>query len=318
MTSINRRQMMTSGAAAVGGLGAMAAGLACAEVTRPQPAAASARPATRATGPFIEARDGTQLFHLDWGSGAPVVFSHAWGLNADLWEYQMTELTERGLRCVAYDRRGHGRSVDPGHGYDFDTLADDLAAVLDKLDLRGVTLVGHSMGGGEVARYLSRHGASRIARVVLVSAVTPIVGRKPDYPGGTDPRAVEGFVAALKKDRPGTVSAGLPLFTGAHREVSPAMSQWLANQFLRASPRASIECQRAIGDADFRPDMRAFTMPTLIVHGDDDQVLPLDKHGRATAQAIRGSELRIYPGGPHGAPITDKERFTQDLLAFIG
>src|SRR4029078_2354012 len=148
------------------------------------------------------------------------------------------------------------------------------------------------MGGGEVARYLSRHGASRIARVVLVSAVTPIVGRKPDYPGGTDPRAFEALVVALKHDRPRAISAGLPLFTGAHREVSPAMSQWLANQFLRASPRAAIECPRAINDAHLPTHTRAFTMPTLIVHGDDDQVLPLDKHGRATAQAIRGSELR--------------------------
>jgi non-heme chloroperoxidase len=321
MNPINRRQMITSGAVAAGGFGMMAAGLACADGAGTQPSAASAPSAHRATpaaGPFIETRDGTRLYHLDWGTGAPVVFSHAWGLNADLWEFPMTELSERGLRCVAYDRRGHGRSSDPGRGYDFDTLADDLAAVLDRLDLRGVTLVGHSMGGGEVARYLSRHGAARIARTVLVSAVTPIVGRKPDYPAGTDPQVVEAFIAALKKDRPGTVSAGLPLFTGAHREVSPAMSQWLANQFLRASAKAAIECQRAIAGADFRPDMRAFTIPTLIIHGDDDQVLPLDQHGRATAQAIRGSELRIYPGGPHGAPLTDKERFTQDLLSFIG
>jgi pimeloyl-ACP methyl ester carboxylesterase len=309
MDPISRRQALTSSVAA-----------ACADVARTGPAVAATapHPAPSVAGPFIEARDGTRLFHIDWGTGKPVVFSHAWGLNADLWEYQMTELTDRGLRCVAYDRRGHGRSADPGHGYDFDTLADDLAALLDGLDLREVTLVGHSMGGGEIARYLTRHGTARVARAVLISSVTPVVGKKADYPEGTDRQAIEAFVAALRKDRPATVTAGLPLFTGAHREVSPAMSQWLVHQFLRASPKAMIECQRAVAEADFRPDMRAFTVPTLIVHGDDDQVSSLDKQGRATAAAIPGSELRIYPGGPHGATITDKERFTQDLLAFIG
>jgi pimeloyl-ACP methyl ester carboxylesterase len=217
---------------------------------------------------------------------------------------------------VAYDRRGHGRSSDPGRGYDFDTLADDLATLLEQLDLHDVTLVGHSMGGGEIARYLTRHGTARIARAVLTSAVTPIVARRPDYPEGTAPEAYEALVAALKADRPAAVTAGVPLFTGARREVSPAMVQWLTAQFLRASPKAAIECMRAIAVADFRPDMRSFTIPTLIIHGDDDQLNNLDRTGRKTAQAIRGSELRIYDGAPHGLPLTDRSRFTQDLLAF--
>jgi pimeloyl-ACP methyl ester carboxylesterase len=269
------------------------------------------------TDPFVETRDGTRLFHLDWGTGKPVVFLHAWGLNADLWGYQMTELVERGLRCVAYDRRGHGRSSDPGRGYDFDTLADDLATVLDRLDLRDVTLVGHSMGGGEIARYLSRHGTKRVSRAVLTSAITPIVGRLPDYPQGNDPKASEALIAALKHDRPATFAGGVALFTGPDATVSPAMSQWVVNQFLRCSPKAAIDCTRAIAKADFRPDMRAFTIPTLVIHGDADQINPLDKTGRPTAEAIRGSELKIYEGGPHGLTITHKDRFTQDVLAFV-
>jgi pimeloyl-ACP methyl ester carboxylesterase len=318
---INRRQLLTSSVATAGGLGAMAAGLACAEVTTARPAAAATSPVGPSpgagSGSFIAARDGTPLYYLDWGAGHPVVFLHAWGLNAEIWEYQMIDLVDHGLRCVAYDRRGHGRSMDPGHGYDFDTLADDLAAVLDRLELHDVTLVGHSMGGGEVARYLSRHGTRRIARVLLTSAITPIVGRRPDYPEGTDPRTVDAFIAALKHDRPATLAAGIGLFTGTGATVSPAMSQWVVSQFLRASPKGSIACQRAIADADFRPDMRAFTVPTLIIHGDADQVVSLDRNARATARAIRGSELKIYEGGSHGLIVADRERFNRDLLAFV-
>jgi non-heme chloroperoxidase len=320
MDAITRRQILTSSAVA-GGLGMVAAGLGCAAAGPVSaPASASAATTTDAAaraGSFITTRDGTELFHLDWGSGAPVVFLHAWALNTAIWEYQMTELAEHGLRCVGYDRRGHGRSRDPGRGYDFDTLADDLAAVLNRLDLRGVTLVGHSMGGGEIARYLSRHGTQRIARVVLTSAITPLVAKRPDYPEGADRRVYEAIIAALKKDRPAALTGGVALFTGAHREVSAALTQWLANQFLIASPKAVIECMRAIADADFRPDLPAFTVPTLVIHGDADQLNPIDKTGRRTAQAIRGAELKVYEGGPHGLVITDKERFTQDVLTFV-
>jgi len=314
MNDLNRRQALSSSLAAAGAISGIAAGIGCVGAAV-RPAAASPAARTAAAPPFIETRDGARLFHLDWGTGKPVVFLHAWALNADLWEYQMVELAERGLRCVAYDRRGHGRSSDPGHGYDFDTLADDLAAVLDRLDLHDVTLVGHSMGGGEIARYLARHGTARIARAVLTSAITPIVGRRPDYPEGTDPRVYDGLVAALKNDRPAALTGGVSLFTGA-RDVSPELSRWLVDQFLRSSPRAIIEYMRAVGAADFRGDMRAFTIPTLIIHGDADQLNPLDKTARPTAQAIRGSELRVYPGAPHGLPVTDRERFTQDLLGF--
>jgi non-heme chloroperoxidase len=315
MDAITRRQMLTSSAAAAAGLGTVVAGLGCA-AAQPESASAAAAGGAVRGGSVIETRDGAELFHLDWGAGAPVVFLHAWALNTETWGYQMNELAEQGLRCVGYDRRGHGRSSAPGRGYDFDTLADDLAAVLDRLELRGVTLVGHSMGGGEIARYLSRHGTRRIARVVLTSAITPLVGKRPDYPEGTDRSVYEAIIAGLKKDRPAALTGGVPLFTGA-REVSPALTQWLAAQFLIASPRAVIECMRAIAGADFRPDLPAFTVPTLVIHGDADQLNPLDRTGRKTAQAIRGAELKVYEGAPHGLVITDKERFTQDLLAFI-
>lgn len=265
---------------------------------------------------FVRTRDGASLFHLDWGSGPPVVFLHSWGLCSEIWEYQLMALVERGLRCVAYDRRGHGRTRDPGRGYDFDTLAGDLAAVLDALDLRGVTLVAHSMGAGEVARYLARYGAGRIARVLLTSPITPAVARAADNPDGADRSLFEGIVAVLKKDRPAALTAGVGRFTGA-RPVSPALTQWILSQFLRASPLALIECMRSIGSSDFRRDLRAFTMPTWIIHGDADELNVLDRTGRRTAQAIPGSRLIVYPGAPHGVMVTDHERFTRDLLSFV-
>lgn len=300
MDTMSRREMVEAGAAWAGSLGVLTA---CA----------------RGEGwpSFLETADGASLFYLDWGSGAPVVFTHAWALNADLWEYPMIALSERGLRCVAYDRRGHGRSRDPGRGYDFDTLADDLAGVIAALDLRGVTLVGHSMGCGEIARYLSRHGAERIARAVLVSTVTPLLVRGPDHPDGADPALYEGIIAALKADRPATFAAGVAQFAGPSSGVSPELSDWIVQQFLRASPKAAIELTRALARADFRGDLGAFTLPTLIVHGDADVVNPLERTGQRTAQAIPGSVLRVYEGGPHGLIVSHKERFTEDLLAFV-
>jgi pimeloyl-ACP methyl ester carboxylesterase len=258
-------------------------------------------------GSFIKASDGTKLFHRDWGEGTPIVFCHPWALNADIWEYQLTELSEQGLRCIAYDRRGHGRSEDPGRGYDYDTLAADLATLIEQLDLRNVTLVGYSMGSGEIVRYLSRHGTGRVARVVLVSPVAPA----PAIAAVSDT-----FVAGLKKDRPAFMTGGLPLFLGKDSSVSPAMAQWVLDQFLRASPKAIIECTRSIATGDHRADLRAMTMPTLIIQGDKDEVCPLELTGRKLAQAISGSELRIYEGAPHGIVLTHRDRFTHDLLSF--
>jgi non-heme chloroperoxidase len=270
---------------------------------RGRPAAAKAPATTRPA--FIETDDGASLFHLDWGTGKPVVFTHAWGLNADIWEYQLVELVDQGLRCVAYDRRGHGRSSDPGRGYDYDRLADDLAAVIDQLDLRDVTLVAYSMGNGEAVRYLRRHGSGRVARVVMLSTVPP--QSTSDF---------STLITALKQDRPAFLAKGVTAFTGNHPAVSPVMTEWIVAQFMRASPKASIDCMRAIASGDFRADMRAVTVPTLIAHGDKDVVNPLDTTARKVAELIPGSTLKVYESAPHGLVVTHRDRLARDILAF--
>jgi non-heme chloroperoxidase len=259
----------------------------------------------RARPSFIEIDDGANLFHVDWGTGKPVLFTHAWGLNADIWEYQLVELVDQGLRCVAYDRRGHGRSSDPGRGYDYDRLADDLAAVINQLDLSDVTLVAHSMGNGEAVRYLRRHGSARIARLVMLSTIPP--QSTSDF---------SPLIAGLKQDRPAFFAKGAAAFTGGHPAVSPAMTEWIIAQFMRASPKGTIACMHAIARGDFRADMRTVTVPTLIAHGDKDMVNPLDTTARKAAELIPGSTLKVYEGAPHGLVITHRDRLAQDILAF--
>jgi|FEC22Drversion2_1045045.scaffolds.fasta_scaffold01897_2 non-heme chloroperoxidase len=274
-------------------------------------AAAASRPADAATPEarrpsFVDTDDGASLFYTDWGTGKPVLFTHPWGLSAEIWEYQLTELVDEGLRCVAYDRRGHGRSTDPGRGYDYDRLADDLAAVINQLDLRDVTLVGYSMGNGEAVRYLQRHGSTRIARLVMVSPVAP--------------RSESNFlplIAAMKQDRPAFFAKGVMAFTGGHPSVSPAMTEWLIRQFMGASAKASIDCLRTISGSDLRADMRAVTVSTLILHGDKDVVNPPERSARKIVELIPGSTLKIYEGAPHGIAISHRERLTQEILAFV-
>ncbi|MFC0410184.1 alpha/beta fold hydrolase [Roseomonas elaeocarpi] len=271
--------------------------------------------------PFIETRDGTPLFHRDWGSGRPVVLIHGWPLNADMWEYQAPVLAGEGLRVVTYDRRGFGRSGQPWEGYDYDTLADDLAAILEALDLREVTLVGFSMGGGEVARYLSRHGASgRVSRAVFVSAVTPFLLRAEDNPGGVDRSVFDSMVEQLEADRPAFLAQFGRQFFGAGL-LSPGVSheilQWAANLALAASPKATLDCVRAFSETDFRTDLARITVPTLVIHGDADSTVPIDSAGRRTAAMVPGARLLEYPGAPHGLFFTEKDRLNRDLLAFI-
>ena len=254
---------------------------------------------------FVETDDGASLFYVDWGAGKPVLFTHAWGLNGDIWEYQLTELVDRGLRCIAYDRRGHGRSTDPGRGYDYDRLADDLAALIDQLDLVDVTLVGFSMGNGEAVRYLQRHGSARIARLLMVSTIPP----------QSDGSLFNGMIAALKQDRPAFFANGVTAFTRGHAAVSPAMTEWVIAQFMRASPKGTIDCMRAISRGDLRADMRAVTVPTLIVHGDKDRVNPLET-AKKVAELIPGCALKVYEEAPHGLVITHRDRLAQDILAF--
>jgi non-heme chloroperoxidase len=290
---MDRRSATTSFAAAA--VAALVAG------SRP----ANARSPERARPSFIETDDGASLFHVDWGTGKPVLFTHAWGLNADIWEYQLVELVDQGLRCVAYDRRGHGRSSDPGRGYDYDRLADDLAAVINQLDLTDVTLVAHSMGNGEAVRYLRRHGSARIARLVMLSTIPP--QSTSDF---------SPLIAGLKQDRPAFFAKGVAAFTGGHPAVSPAMTEWIIAQFMRASPKGTIACMHSIARGDFRADMSAVTVPTLIAHGDKDMVNPLDTTAQKVTELISGSTLKVYEGAPHGLVITHRDRLARDILAF--
>ncbi len=258
--------------------------------------------------PYVETRDRTRLFVKDWGTGQPVLFTHGWPLDADMWEYQMPALVQRGFRCVAFDRRGFGRSDQPGHGYDFDTFADDLAAVIDALDLRHVTLVGFSMGGGEVARYLARHGGDRVARVALIGAtLRPL-----------DEGVVGMMTAALVADRPKFLADGVPSLFAATggQPVSEEMMRWIVGLALRASPLATLACLRILAQADFTSALDVFTMPTLLLHGDQDGSAPI-AGARVTAAAIPASRLVEYPGQPHGLFLTERDRLTGDLLAFL-
>lgn len=265
---------------------------------------------------FLDGGDGTSLFFKDWGSGRPVVFVSAWGLNSDAWVYEMTYLADHGLRCVAYDRRGHGRSSQPARGYDFDTLADDLSVLLEHLDLRDVTLVGHSMGCGEVVRYLARYGGSRVGRAVLVSTVTPCTVKGADNPDGVDRGVLEAGRAMLRRDFPRTVDEAAPGFFGASNPVSDATRSWWTGMILQCSLPALLELHRAFTETDFRPELRAIPVPTLLVHGDSDLSTPLARTGRRSAALIPRSRLEVYAGAAHGLPLTHVDRLNADLLAF--
>jgi non-heme chloroperoxidase len=270
--------------------------------------------------PFIQTADGINLFYKDWGTGRPVIFIHGWAMNSDMWQYQMIDLASQGLRCITYDRRGHGRSDQPWQGYDYDTLADDLAALIKQLNLQKITLVAHSMGGGEIVRYLSRHGASRIAQIVFVGAITPFPLKTADNPAGLDRSLFEQLRATMSKDLPRFLAYGASGFFGAGQGkalVSPEMMQWAVNLCLQSSPKALLDCNRAATETDFRAEMRKITIPTLVIHGDADQSAALELTGRKTAQLIQGSQLKVYEGAPHGLFITHMERFNRDLLAFI-
>lgn len=264
---------------------------------------------------YLETREGIRLYYKDWGTGKPVVFVASWALNSDMWQYQMTPLARQGLRCVAYDRRGHGRSDQPDGGYDYDTLADDLAEVIERLDLREVTLVGHSMGGGEVVRYLSRHGDSRIARVALLAPAVPFLLKTAANAEGLDANVFEQRRAAWSTDFPDWLKENArPLFAP---EISPAMLQWLVNLCLQSSLKAVIDSSYAIAETDFRAELSAITVPTWILQGDADLSTPLELTGRKVAQLLPGSVLKIYEGAPHGLMFTHRERLKDDLLAFL-
>lgn len=273
--------------------------------------------------PFFETNDHTSLYYRDWGTGKPVVFVSSWSYSSPMWEYQMVPLSEHGLRCIAFDRRGHGRSDDPGRGYDIDTLADDLATLIEQLDLYEVTLVGHSNGCDEIVHYLARHGEKRVIRIALISTTTPFLRRTEDNPQGAPIAYFETHLAQIRADRPLYMENGAIKFFGLGSAwpnselISPEMVQWAVRLIMDCSPHAILACRRTFNETDFRSDLRSLTVPTLIIHGDNDQSAPLELCGRRTAQMISGSQFLVYEGAAHGLFLTHRDRLSKDLLSFI-
>jgi non-heme chloroperoxidase len=269
----------------------------------------------------ITTKDGTQIYFKDWGAGQPIVFSHGWPLSSDSWESQMLFLAEKGYRCIAHDRRGHGRSSQPWNGNEMNAYADDLAAVLEHLKVEKAVLIGFSTGGGEVARYIGRHGAKRVAKAVLVSSVPPLMLKTPANPGGLPMDVFDGIRAGSIKDRSQLyidIASG-PFFgfnrPGAKASQGMIDSFWL--QGMMGGHKNTYDCIKAFSETDFTEDLKKFDVPTLVIHGDDDQVVPIDASGRASAKLVKGAKLIVYPGAPHGITDTHKDKLNADLLAFI-
>lgn len=272
---------------------------------------------------YITSRDGVRLYYKDWGprNGPVVTFSHGWPLSSDSWEAQMIFLADKGYRVVAHDRRGHGRSSQPWEGNDMDHYADDLAAVIEALDLRDVTLVGFSTGGGEVARYIGRHGTRRVKKAVLIGAVTPLMLKTPDNPQGT-PIEVYNDIRKASLDNRSQLYLDIASgpFFGFNRpgaRVSQGLIYSFWNQGMQAGHKNTFDSIKAFSETDFRQDLKKFNLPTLIVHGSDDQLVPVENSARAAHKMIEGSKLIIYEGAPHGITDTHKDRLNQDLLDFL-
>jgi len=288
-----------------------------------QPAKPGSAAVVAHTASTITTADGVQLYYKDWGpkDGPVVTFSHGWPLSSDSWESQMLFLASEGYRVVAHDRRGHGRSSQPWEGNDMDHYADDLAAVIDALDLQDVTLVGFSTGGGEVARYIGRHGTGRVKKAVLVSAVPPMMLKTADNPGGLPLEVFDGIRKASLEDRAQLyLDLASGPFYGFNRpgaKVSQGLiDNWRA-QGMQAGHKNTYDSIAAFSATDFREDLKKFDVPTLVIHGDDDQIVPLDISGKASAALIEDAKLIVYPGAPHGLTDTHKARFNQDLLDFL-
>jgi non-heme chloroperoxidase len=268
----------------------------------------------------ITTRDDTKLYVKDWGSGRPVILIHGWPLSADTWDDVAIAIADAGLRAIAYDRRGFGRSSQPFSGYDYDTLADDLADVIDESDARDATIVGFSMGGGEVARYMSRHRGQHVVKAALIAAVVPSMQKGPDNPHGVDPSAFDDMAASIAADRAHFFTGFFKTFYGdglLTHPVSDEVLQWSRHIAMQASLKATLACANAFATTDFREDLDAVRVPTLIIHGTADKTVPIDATARRAAKAIPHPLVLEYDGAPHGLLATDRSRLIPDLLAFL-
>src|SRR5215468_7686293 len=268
----------------------------------------------------INTEDGTQIYYKDWGIGQPVVFSHGWPLSADAWEDQMLYLGERGYRCIAHDRRGHGRSSQPWDGNEMDRYADDLATLTEALDLRNAIHVGHSTGGGEVARYIGRHGTKRVAKAVLIGAIPPLMLKTPGNPVGLPIEAFDQLRSAVQADRSKFWMDLSMLFYGYNRpgaKVSEGVRQSFWMQSMMCGFPGSYFCIKAFSETDLTEDLKKFDVPTLFIHGDDDQIVPIADSAQLAVKLVKGATLKVYKGAPHGMCTTLKDKVNEELLAFI-
>ncbi len=315
--SLSRRSLLTGVATAAAGAGLAAAGSAAAAAgAKPS---APVQPGGRA-GHYLTVADGTVIHYKDWGSGQPVVFSHGWPLQGDAWEDQMFFLASHGYRVIAHDRRGHELSSQPWSGNDMDTYADDLAALINHLDLKNAVLVGHSTGGGEVARYIGRHGNARVAKAVLVGAVPPQMVKSPTNPNGLPMDVFDGIRKGVLEDRAQFFMDLTIPFYGYNRagaKPSQGVRETFRNQGMQCGIKNAYDCIKQFSETDFTADLKKIDVPTLVVHGDDDQIVPIDASGRAAAKLLKRGSLLVYEGAPHGLPTTHKARLNADLLAFI-
>jgi non-heme chloroperoxidase len=269
---------------------------------------------------IITTRDGPEIYYKDWGEGPVVLFSHGWPLNGDAWEGQMLFLAQNGFRTIAHDRRGHGRSTQTSSGNEMDTYADDLATLIEALNLRDITMVGHSTGGGEVAHYIGRHGTSRVAGAVLISAVPPGLVKSPSNPEGIPLEVFDGLRASLAKDRGQFYRDFGIQFYGTNRpgaKVPQATLDQFWSLCMQTGLKNSYECVKAFSETDFAEDLKKFDIPTLILHGEDDQIVPIELSGRKTAQLVKGAKAVFIPGAPHALPETHQDKVNAELLAFL-
>jgi non-heme chloroperoxidase len=320
-TDSRRRSLLLAG---VGGLAAACTPRlpsATGASSSPRNAADDQRRKGKNTMSTITTKDGTSLYYKDWGTGKPVVFSHGWPLSSDSWEAQMLYLAEHGFRVIAHDRRGHGRSSQPWTGNDMDTYADDLATVIETLELEGATLVGFSTGGGEVARYIGRHGTRRVAKAALISAIPPLMLKTAKNPNGTPMEVFDGLRAGSIADRSKLYRdlASGPFFGFNRPTAKPSQgmidSFWL--QGMQAGHKNALDCIKVFSETDLTDDLRRFDVPTLVVHGDDDQIVPIAASAQLSSQLVKSATLKVYKGAPHGLADTHKMQLNEDLLAFV-